>query len=47
MHMSHDDCGLRLVSNNTRGNSKRLVSLRPSAFIYPNHFPIVHPKHEI
>ena len=28
--ISLDDCGLHLVSSNTCGNSKRLVSLQPS-----------------
>ena len=31
MRSSLDECGLRLVSDNTRGYSKRLVSLRPSS----------------
>ena len=36
--ISLDDCGLRLVSNNTRGNSKRLVSLRPSSALISKSF---------
>ena len=31
MRISLDECGLRLVYDNTRGYSKRLVSLRPSS----------------
>ena len=38
MRMSLDDCGQRLVYNNTRGNSKRLVSLRPSSALISEYF---------
>ena len=38
MRISLDDCGLRLVSNNTRDNSKRLVSLRPSSALISKSF---------